>query len=51
MGRMPIVFLPKPARPEAGPATIRRPLLLLVFEINDAKPKLASLMPALYERK
>ena len=26
-------------------------ILLLVFEINDAKPKLATLMPALYERK
>ena len=46
-----LFFLPKPARPLAGPATIRRPLLLLAIEINDTKPKFATLMPALYERK
>ena len=44
-------FLPKPARPEAEPTTIHRPLLLLAFEINNAETKLAPRMPSLYERK
>ena len=46
-----LFFLPKPARPLAGPTAIHRPLLQLAFEINDAETKLAPRMPSLYERK